>query len=175
MIRLRPRSVTVSKESEERLTAAAQALLGGAQREESLRLFVQFGLPGGLYAVELSLVERAITHFGEVVPLANASRRIRGTAFLDGVPHVLIDLQEAVGALPRALRELERSPALVMNHDGVPLALSVHGPLELTEMPFTAGTTPSQEQSGVEIAGQLPNGVLVLAPHWLRSLLAGLA
>ncbi len=174
MKRLRPKSISVVPGAQERLRAAARALETEAVVEEAPQLMVQFGLGGTAYAVELSAIDRAITQFGEVIPLPGAPASIRGTAFLDGVPHVVADLLEAAGHPRRALDVLERSPALVVHREGVPLAIAVEGPLELTEV-AVSGVSAATSRNGVGVAAKLPNGALLLATDWLRQFIAGVA
>jgi chemotaxis signal transduction protein len=167
LIRLRPRTVKVAAGAEERLQAAARSLTETGADESASQLLVQFGLGGEPHAVELWMVERAVTSFPEIVPLAGAPARVCGAAFLEGVAHIVVDLLEATGRPRRKLEILQHSPALVVDREGVPLALAVEGPLELAEVSGTWRASTSSA-SGVGVAGRLPSGVLVLASEWLR-------
>ncbi len=172
---LRPKTVRVADGSRARLEEAARALAGdAAAQEESSVLLVQFGLGGEPHAVELGVVERAVTHFPEVVPLAGTRGKVKGTAFFDGVAHVVVDLLEGTGRPPRSLEEIERSPALVVDREGVPMALAVEGPLELAEVP-AGWAAKAVAGEGVGVAARLPNGVLVLATEWLRQFISEVA
>ncbi len=174
-LRLRPMRVTVADPAA--LTANAQAL---ARKEEAspaaqqLR-WVGFRLGPHACALDLGLMTRAVARLGDVVPLLGAGPRIQGVAFVDNVPHGVVDLREATGAPPRARAELRDAPALVVAREGWRIAVSVDGPLDLVEGELLRAADAVDLGGGIEIAGCQPSGAMVLAAGWFRAWVEGLA
>lgn len=155
------------------LEARARALATPAGGRDAERwALVRFTLGGTPYAVELELLECAVTRLGTTGPLAGAPAGIRGLAFVDSVPHVAVDLLQRTSGVARDLAALALAPALVLRSEEGASAVCVEGPLELIDAPRP--TSRPAVEGPLELAGRLDDGTLVLSSRWLLAWVASL-
>jgi chemotaxis signal transduction protein len=157
---------------EERARQLAQAEVAEGEQEHAL---IRFRLEGVAYAVEMSAVDRVVSRLGEVEGIAGAPGRVRGVAFIDNVPHAVVELAHALGGAPRPLDALAESPALILSRSDGALALTVDGPLEMQEV---AGLMLAQHtverRDNIEVTARLEDGALVVSRDWLKRFLIAL-
>lgn len=137
---------------------------------EQERALIRFRLQGAAYALEMSAVDQVVSRVGEVEEIAGAPSLVRGMAFIDNVPHAVIELAHTVGAAPQALSAVAECPALVLSRSEGALALTVEGPVEMQEV---AGLRLEDHAAGwgnrLEVAGRMDDGTLVISSAWLQS------
>jgi len=171
-----PRTVRFAPRAEPELAARARALAApaAAGEEGASRALVAFTLAGARYAVELGLVERVVARLGLAAPLAGAPAGLCGLAFIDGMPHLLVDFLEQLTHRTRSLEQLALAPALVLQADTGALALCVEGPLELVDAPRLLAGDGAPATSALGLSGRLPDGTLVLTSAWVLEWAASL-
>ncbi|MHB8874742.1 MAG: hypothetical protein ACYC8T_13720 [Myxococcaceae bacterium] len=162
------------------LEERARLLAHPAEDEEAAErelTVVGFFLGESACAIELARVDKAVPRLGEVEPLAGAPNAVRGIAFIDNLPRLVVDLQAVTSAHPRSLQEIAAAPALVMRWDATVLAVSVGGPLELMEGRLAARARPSDAPGlgSIELSAQLTTGVMVISDGWLQRWAAAIA
>jgi chemotaxis signal transduction protein len=139
------------------------------------RMAVTFQIGSGRFALDMELLDRAVTRLGTVAALPHAGSAMRGVAFVDGVPHLVFDLCERTLSAPRSLTAISAGPALLVRDHTRPLAIAVDGPLDLLPVRSNAASAlDEQDVASVRIAGRLEDGTLRLSPSWFLALVDGL-
>lgn len=155
---------------EERARLLGESGIGVDDLEQE-RPLIRFRLDGATYAVEMGAVDQVVSRVGVVEEIAGVPALVRGVAFIDNVPHAVMELSHTVGCPPQALSVVAECPALILSRSDGALALTVEGPLEMQEV---AGLR-LEEKGGsgrrdrLEVAARLDDGALVISTAWLKS------